>query len=141
MSADAVADACQAFVSANPSNAEAIRIVSTLLTNLAREDIPKFRRVNLQNAKIKACVAAVPTAKGVLLATGFEVVDDGAALEMKHADGAARAAHAAAKLDAAAEAGGAPFTLQFAAAQWRWCALNLWRRREARRWSRARWTI
>ena len=80
-----LASACAAFVRDNPASvlAESVRIVATLLSNLAKEDNAKFRRVNLQNAKIKAAVVSAKGAVSVLQAAGFEEVEGGAALEHK----------------------------------------------------------
>ena len=53
-----LSSALRTFATANPFSTleESGRVLSTLLSNLAREDTPKFRRVNLTNAKIKAAV-------------------------------------------------------------------------------------
>ena len=94
-----LATACAAFASALSGDVETVRILVTLLSNLAKEDTAKFRRINLQNAKIKAAIADVAGAKEVLLACGFEAVEGGAALLMGLEDGSARAATASAALD------------------------------------------
>lgn len=107
--------ACTAFATSNPFSTlvESGRILSTLLSNLAREDTEKFRRVNLTNAKIKAAVLGAAGAREVLVAAGFAPVGDGSALEMA-GDGAAsaRAAAAAAALDEALAAAAGPLALR-----------------------------
>ena len=105
-----------AFVSANvhalPTLLESGRVLSTLLNNLAREDTPKFRRVNLLNAKIKSAIVDVPQAVQVLLAAGFAPTAEGTALELAGDDASARASAAATALDEALAAGGGPFALR-----------------------------
>ena len=110
-----LASACAAFVRDNPASvlAESVRIVATLLSNLAKEDNAKFRRVNLQNAKIKAAVVSAKGAVSVLQAAGFEEVEGGAALEHKASDASVKCAAALKALDdACATAEGTPFTLR-----------------------------
>ena len=110
---------CEAFVTSNSAAVltEAVKILATLLSNLAKEDNAKFRRVNLQNAKIKAAIGAdkAKHAIEVLTSAGFESVEDGAALEHKAENASARCAATLAALDAAcSKAERAPFALRLA---------------------------
>mmetsp|Transcript_41205 Transcript_41205/g.134101 ORF Transcript_41205/g.134101 Transcript_41205/m.134101 type:complete len:385 (-) Transcript_41205:78-1232(-) len=102
-----MSDICARYAEENTREAlsGSARILSTLLGNLAREDTPKFRRVNLQNAKIQQSVAA-RHAMAVLEAAGFESVEGGAAMESKLPgdQASARAAQLAAALDTALSA-------------------------------------
>jgi hypothetical protein len=100
---DKLSSALRTFATANPFSTleESGRVLSTLLSNLAREDTPKFRRVNLTNAKIKAAVLGAAGAREVLIAAGFSAVEDGSALEMTGDGASARAAAASAALDEA----------------------------------------
>ena len=90
---------------------DTLRVLSMLLMNLAREDCAKFRRVNCGNAKVAATIS-LPGAKEVLIAAGFEPVEEGGALETKAENASARAAAAAAALDNACAVGGAPYALR-----------------------------
>ena len=109
-----LSSALRTFATANPFSTleESGRVLSTLLSNLAREDTPKFRRVNLTNAKIKAAVLGAAGACEVLIAAGFLAVEDGSALEMTGDSASARAAAASAALDEALVAAGGPFALR-----------------------------
>ena len=111
---DKLSSALRTFATANPFSTleESGRVLSTLLSNLAREDTPKFRRVNLTNAKIKAAVLGAAGACEVLIAAGFLAVEDGSALEMTGDGASARAAAASAALDEALVAAGGPFALR-----------------------------
>ena len=111
---DKLSSALRTFATANPFSTleESGRVLSTLLSNLAREDTPKFRRVNLTNAKIKAAVLGAAGAREVLIAAGFSAVEDGSALEMTGDGASARAAAASAALDEALVAAGGPFALR-----------------------------
>ena len=95
--------ACAQFVKSNPATTltDSAKIISTLLNNLAREDSAKFRRVNLQNARVKAAVVTATNATDILLAAGFEPTEDGAALENKASDAQAKCAATALALDEA----------------------------------------
>ena len=98
---DALADACLTFSrNSFPVLSTSAKIVSALLSNLAKEDTVKFRRVNLDNTKVKAAMNA-EGATEILLAAGFEPVEGAAALESKGSNASSKAAEAAAALDAA----------------------------------------
>lgn len=98
----ALSEVATKLVSSNPPGAlaECCRVLNTLLGNLAREDCAKYRRVNLQNAKIKEAVLSARYAEELLLACGFESAEDGA-VEMRREDGSAAATAGQEALDAA----------------------------------------
>ena len=111
-----LADGCAAFAASLNFDTDPVKILSTLLSNLAKEDTAKFRRINLQNAKIKAAlVDKGGSGVAVLKAAGFEEVEGGAALEHKADDAPAKCTMALKALDeACSSSDGAPFALRLA---------------------------
>ena len=91
---DKLSSALRTFATANPFSTleESGRVLSTLLSNLAREDTPKFRRVNLTNAKIKAAVLGAAVGVSALVGAAVAAASGSASLvASSNASAAARA--------------------------------------------------
>ena len=107
--------AAQTLLASPSLPAETLRVIATLLGNLAREPTnEKFRKVNLSNAKIKSTIADVPGATEVLLASGFVRAESSLECAPGVDVGVTAAAGLAALDDACSEAANAPFAFRLA---------------------------